>query len=58
MKSSHFTTPRSLDEAHWDARGQALHHFPCSGTEHAYSLILAVAIGVLGALALVHWWAA
>ena len=57
MKTSHYLTPRSLDACHWDARGQALHHFPCPERESAASVALAVVLGVLGALALVHWWA-
>ena len=57
MKTSHYLTPRSLDACHWDARGQALHHFPQRDRENAASVALAIVMGVLLALYLVHWWA-
>ena len=56
MKASHYVTPRSLDAAHFDPRGQALHHFS-DKREDALGVALAIALGVIFALSLLHWWA-
>lgn len=53
MKPSHLTTPRSLDECHFDTRGQAIH----GGPNHAAwriadAIAAAVLVGLLAWLAI------
>jgi hypothetical protein len=52
VKQSHFQTPRNLAECYFDPRGQAIHR----GKQTGYSWLAAIVYGILGALALVHWW--
>lgn len=56
MKSSHYLTPRTMEDATWVSGGQAIHHYPQSRTEVAAGFVLAVTIGILLAAAAVHWW--
>ena len=35
----------------------AIQHFPQSRTESAAGFVLAIVLGIVGAAALVHWWA-
>lgn len=58
MKSSYYTTPRTMDEATWISGGNAVHHYPQSRTEVAAGVVLAVVLGIVFAAALLHWWAA
>lgn len=51
MKSSHFTTPRTMSEAHFDCRGQALHGFhKQSGSWFDWALVAGF-VGLLAAIA-------
>lgn len=58
MKSSYTKSPRTLDECTFIAGGNAIQHYPQSRTESAAGFVLAVIIGIIGAAAFVHWWAA
>lgn len=53
----YYQAPRTLDSAFRTAR-YADPIEPPSRTERIAGVLLAVVIGVLGAAALVHWWAA
>ena len=52
-------TPRTLAECRFTS-GHAIAHLPqqATRTERIAGVLVAVAVGVLGALALVHWAAA
>jgi hypothetical protein len=54
VKQSHISTPRTLAECQWTT-GYSSSRPPRGDT--AASIALAISIGVLLALALVHWWA-
>lgn len=54
MKPSHLTTPRQLSDCTW----QTGHASADVGTGGAASYVLAVVIGIVGALLLAHWVAA
>ena len=57
MKSSHYLTPRTMEDATWVSGGQAIHHYPQSRTESAAGVVLAIVLGIVFAAAMVHWWA-
>jgi len=54
VKQSHISTPRTLADCQWTT-GYSAATPPRSDT--AASIALAISIGVLLALALMHWWA-
>lgn len=58
MKSSYTQTPRTMQSATWIEGGQAIFHYPESGTQKVYGYLLAIGIGIGLALALVSWWSA
>lgn len=53
-------TPRTLSDCSWHTgyASAQLHRDPIPATERAAGVLLAVVIGVLLAVSLVHWWSA
>lgn len=54
MKQSHLNTPRTLADCQWTTGYSSAQP---TRSDTAASIALAISIGVLLALALVHWWA-
>ncbi len=54
MKPSHLNTPRTLADCQWTTGYSSAQP---TRSDTAASIALAISIGVLLALALVHWWA-
>jgi hypothetical protein len=52
-----FVIPRTMESGHWSFNADPIEHYPQSRTERAAGVVLAVVIGLLGAAALLHWWA-
>lgn len=51
--------PRSMAEAWQQDNAQAITHYrnPVPRADRALGAMLAIVVGVLGGLSLVHWWA-